>query len=68
LLDHIFQKTAKGVTKSMLSPSAAAFFFSLALTLAVVDRTAVATLVAVSFLGGFVDEGYANKLGFAFEI
>jgi hypothetical protein len=47
--------------------SAAALFFSLALTLAVVDRTAVATLATASFFGGFVGVGYANKLGLAFE-
>ena len=47
--------------------SVAAFFFSLAFTLAVVDRTAVATLVKVSFFGGFVDAGYAKTLGLAFE-
>ena len=45
------------LTSSMPSPSAAAFLFSLALTLAVVDNTAVATFVNVSFLGGFVDDG-----------
>jgi hypothetical protein len=47
--------------------SVAAFFFSLAFTLAVVDKTAVATLVNVSFFGGFVDAGYAKTLGLAFE-
>lgn len=52
----------------MDSPSAAAFFFSLALTLAVVERTAVATLITISFFGGFVAAGYANRLGLAFEM
>jgi len=50
------------------SPLAAAFFFSLALTFAVVDKTTVVTLATASFLGGFVMEGYANKLGPAFDI
>ena len=52
----------------MASPSAAAFFFSLALALAVVDKTAVATFVTVSFFGGFVGAGYANRLGLALEM
>lgn len=51
----------------MASPSAAAFLFSLAFTLAVVDNTAVATFVTASFLGGVVGEGYANRLGLALE-
>ena len=55
------------LTVSMASPSAAAFFFSLALTLAVVDSTATATFETASFLGGFIAGGYANKLGLAFE-
>jgi hypothetical protein len=45
------------LTVSIESPSAAAFFFSLAFIFAVVDKTAVATLVTVSFLGGLVGEG-----------
>ena len=53
---------------SMASPSAAAFFFSLALALAVVDKTAVATFVTASFFGGFVGAGYANRLGLALEM
>lgn len=53
------------LTVSIASPSAAAFLFSRALTLAVVDRTAVATFVIASFLGGFVDDGYAKRLGLA---
>lgn len=57
-----------GLTTSMASPSAAALFFSLALARAVVERTAVTAFVIVSFLGGFVDAGYANKLGLAFEM
>ena len=52
---------------SMVSPSAAAFFFSLALAFAVVDKTAVATFVTVSFLGGCIGEGYANRLGLALD-
>jgi hypothetical protein len=51
----------------MASPSAAAFFFSLALTLAVVDKTATATFDTASFLGGLVAAGYANRLGLALE-
>lgn len=54
-------------TISIASPSAVAFFFSLALTFAVANRTAVATFVTASFFNGFVDAGYANKLGFTFE-
>lgn len=50
-----------------MASASAAFFFSLALTFAVVDRTAVATLIGASFLAAFVDGGYANKLGFALE-
>jgi hypothetical protein len=57
-----------GLTRSIASPSAAAFFFSLALTFAVVDRTAVATFVTVSFFGGLVKVGYAKRLGLAFDI
>ena len=53
---------------SIGSPSAAAFLFSLALTLAVVNKTAVATLVMVSFLGGLVADGYVDRLGFVLEI
>ena len=53
--------------KYLTESSAAAFFFSLAFTLAVVDKTAVATLATVSFFGGFVDAGYAKMLGLAFE-
>lgn len=53
------------LTVSIASP---AFFRSRALTLAVVDRTAVATFATTSFLRGFVDGGYANKLGRAFEM
>jgi len=45
----------------MDSPSAAAFSFSfvrsLALALAVVDKTAVATFSTVSFVGGFAEGG-----------
>ncbi len=52
---------------SIASPSAAAFFLSLAFALAVVDRTAAATLVTVSFFGGFIGEGYAKRLGLTFE-
>jgi hypothetical protein len=37
------------------------------LTLAVVDKTAVATLVTASFFSVFMGEGYTNKLGFAFD-
>jgi hypothetical protein len=44
-------------TTSIGSPSAAAFFFSRAFTLAVVDRTAVATFVTASFLAGLVGLG-----------
>ena len=55
------------LTTSIGSPSAAAFFFSRAFTLAVVDRTAVATFVIASFLAGFVELGYANSEGLAFE-
>lgn len=55
------------LTEATVSPSAAAFRFSRAFCLAVVERTAVATFVTASFLGGFVGEGYANKLGFALE-
>jgi len=44
-------------TTSIGSPSAAAFFFSRAFTLAVVDRTAVATFVIASFLAGLVELG-----------
>jgi hypothetical protein len=51
----------------MASPSAAAFFFSLALTLAVVESTATVALGAASFFGGLVAAGYANRLGLAFE-
>ena len=54
-------------TKSIPSPSAA-FFFSRAFALAVVDKTAVATFVTVSFLGGFVAGGYAKRLGRASEM
>lgn len=54
-------------TTSIGSPSAAAFFFSRAFTLAVVDKTAVATFVIASFLAGLVELGYANSDGFAFE-
>ena len=53
------------LTVSIASP---AFFRSRALTLAVVDKTAVATFATTSFLRGFVDGGYANKLGRAFEM
>lgn len=56
------------LTRSMASPSTAAFFFSLALTLAVVERTAVATFVTASFFGGLVDVGYAKRLGRALDI
>ena len=54
------------LTVSMASPFS---FFSLAraLALAVVERTAVATFSTVSFAGGFVDGGYANKVGLALE-
>jgi hypothetical protein len=54
------------ITVSVKSLSAAAAFFSLALTLAVVDRTAVATLVTASFFGAFVGAGFAfdTKLNF----
>jgi hypothetical protein len=55
------------LTVSIASDSAAAFFFSLAFTLAVVESTAVATLLTASFFGGFVGAGYANRLGFAFD-
>ena len=55
-------------TVAIESPSATAFFFSLALTFAVVDKTAVVTVMTASFLGGFVMEEYANKLGPAFDI
>jgi hypothetical protein len=65
--EEIGSQSAKFLTKSMASPSAAAFFFSLAFTLAVVDRTAVATLAIVSFFGGLIDGGYAKRLGLAFE-
>ena len=51
----------------MVSPSAAAFFFSLAFALAVVDKTAVATFVTASFLGGCIGAGYAKRLGFALD-
>lgn len=44
-------------TTSIGSPSAAAFFFSRAFTLAVVERTAVATFVIASFLAGLVELG-----------
>jgi hypothetical protein len=44
-------------TTSIGSPSAAAFFFSRAFTLAVVDRTAVATFAIASFLAGLVELG-----------
>jgi len=44
-------------TVSIASTSAAAFFFSLALTLAVVERTAVAALAKVSRFGGVVGGG-----------
>ena len=54
-------------TTSIGSPSAAAFFFSRAFTLAVVERTAVATFVIASFLAGLVELGYANNAGLAFE-
>ena len=56
------------LTVSIASPSAAAFFRSLALAFAVVERTAVATLVTVSFFGGFMGDGYANRLGLTFEM
>lgn len=56
----------------MASPSTAAFSFSLVFSLAfafaVVDNTAVATFSTVSFVGGFVDGGYAYRLGRAFDI
>jgi hypothetical protein len=52
----------------MASPSAAAFFFSRAFTLAVVERTAVATFATVSFFAGFVEDGYAKRLGFALDM
>lgn len=52
----------------MPSPSAAAFFFSRALTLAVVESTAAATLATASFFAGLVEAGYANKLGLAFDV
>jgi hypothetical protein len=55
------------ITVSIEPPSAAAFFFSLALTFAVVDKTAVAAFVTAFFLGGFVMDGYANKLSLAFD-
>jgi hypothetical protein len=48
--------------------ASAAFFFSRALTLAVVERTAVATFVGASFFAAFVVGGYAKRLGFAFEV
>jgi hypothetical protein len=54
-------------TTSIGSPSAAAFFFSRAFTLAVVESTAVATFVIASFLVGLVELGYANNAGLAFE-
>lgn len=56
------------LTVSMASGSTAAFFFSLALTFAVVESTAVATFAAVSFLGGVAGAGYPNRLGLAFDI
>lgn len=40
-----------------IASSSAAFFFSLALAFAVVDKTAVATFVTVSFFGALVGEG-----------
>jgi hypothetical protein len=40
-----------------MASASAAFFFSLALTLAVVDKTAVATFGAASFLVAFVGGG-----------
>ena len=51
----------------MISPSAAALRFSRAFTFAVVDNTAVATFVTVSFFGGLVGEGYAKILGLTFD-
>ena len=51
----------------MGSPASAAFLFSRALALAVVDSTAVATFVTASFFGGFVAAGYAKRLGLALE-
>ncbi len=55
-----------------LTPSAAssdaAFFLSRAFTFAVVERTAVVSFAVVSFFGVFIDDGYANKLGLAFEM
>lgn len=56
-----------GLTAATVSPSAAALRFSRAFAFAVVERTAVATLATASFFGGFVGEGYANKLGFELE-
>lgn len=50
-----------------MASSATALRFSLALTFAVVDRTAVATFATASFLGGLVEGGYAKRLGRAFE-
>lgn len=53
-------------------PAAAAFSFSLtfsrAFAFAVVDNTAVSTLVTDSFVGGLVGAGYAKRLGLALEI
>jgi len=49
----LVEKSMNFLTRS----SVAAFFFTLAFTLAVVDKTAVATLVKVFFFGGFVDAG-----------
>ena len=59
------------LTISMASPSTAAFSFSLVFSLAfafaVVESTAVATFSTVSFVGGLVGGGYANRLGRAFD-
>ena len=52
----------------MGSPASAAFLFSRALALAVVESTAVATLATASFFGGLVAAGYANRLDLASEM
>ena len=60
-------------TVSIASPFAVAaafsfsFVFSRAFAFAVVESTAVATLVTDSLVGGFVEGGYANRLGRAFD-
>jgi hypothetical protein len=66
-INVLTHKRQNSLTVSMASPSAAAFF-SLALTFTAVDSTATATFDMASFLGGLGGEGYANRLGLAFEI